>query len=112
LSDTPTGQRSTAPRYLRWFGAYTQSRYAIVESNFNGISNALSQKNITFNCGCKDPSAYAYVFLGRPYEINLCNLFWSAPQSPELGTDSQAGTIVHEISHFTNVAGTDDHAYG
>jgi len=83
-----------------------------VESNFNGISNALSQKNITFNCGCKDPSAYAYVFLGRPYEINLCNLFWSAPQSPELGTDSQAGTIVHEISHFTNVAGTDDHAYG
>ncbi len=28
------------------------------------------------------------------------------------GTDSKAGTLVHEMSHFTAVAGTDDHAYG
>jgi peptidyl-Lys metalloendopeptidase len=28
------------------------------------------------------------------------------------GTDSKAGTLVHEMSHFNVVAGTDDHAYG
>ncbi|HSN85774.1 MAG TPA: M35 family metallo-endopeptidase, partial [Thermoanaerobaculia bacterium] len=29
-----------------------------------------------------------------------------------LGTDSKAGTLVHEASHFTVVAGTSDYAYG
>ena len=28
------------------------------------------------------------------------------------GTDSKAGTLIHEMSHFTVVAGTDDWAYG
>ncbi|CCO33040.1 Peptidyl-Lys metalloendopeptidase Short=MEP [Rhizoctonia solani AG-1 IB] len=28
------------------------------------------------------------------------------------GTDSKAGTIVHEASHFPEYAGTADHAYG
>ncbi len=28
------------------------------------------------------------------------------------GTDSKGGTIVHETSHFTVVAGTNDYAYG
>ena len=28
------------------------------------------------------------------------------------GTDSKGGTLVHEMSHFNVVAGTDDHAYG
>jgi peptidyl-Lys metalloendopeptidase len=27
------------------------------------------------------------------------------------GTDSQGGTIIHELAHFTVVAGTGDHAY-
>ena len=39
----------------------------------------------------------------------LCNAFWSAPS---LGIDSKAGTLVHEMSHFTVVAGTSDYAYG
>jgi peptidyl-Lys metalloendopeptidase len=28
------------------------------------------------------------------------------------GTDSKSGTLVHEMSHFDVVAGTDDWAYG
>ena len=39
----------------------------------------------------------------------LCNAFWSAPNT---GTDSKAGTLVHETSHFNVVASTDDWAYG
>ena len=28
------------------------------------------------------------------------------------GTDSKGGTLVHEMSHFNVVAGTDDNVYG
>src|SRR4029079_13497331 len=45
----------------------------------------------------------------QPYKIYLGRVYWSAPAT---GTDSQAGTLIHEVSHFTVVAGTDDLAYG
>ena len=35
--------------------------------------------------------------------------FWTAPLS---GTDLKAGTLIHEMSHFDVVAGTDDVVYG
>jgi peptidyl-Lys metalloendopeptidase len=63
---------------------------------------------IAINCGCNQ-SYYAYVYPTRPYEIFVCRAFWSAPNT---GTDSKAGTLIHEMSHFNVVAGTDDWAYG
>jgi peptidyl-Lys metalloendopeptidase len=39
----------------------------------------------------------------------VCKAFWSAPMT---GTDSKGGTLVHEMSHFNVVAGTDDWVYG
>ena len=39
----------------------------------------------------------------------LCNAFWNAPAT---GTDSKAGTIVHESMHWNIIAGCDDNAYG
>ncbi len=44
-----------------------------------------------------------------PYKIYVCRVFWSAPMT---GTDSKSGTLVHEMSHFTEVADTDDVVYG
>ncbi|WP_308628312.1 M35 family metallo-endopeptidase [Massilia genomosp. 1] len=35
--------------------------------------------------------------------LYVCGAFWRAPVT---GTDSQGGTLVHEMSHFTAVAGT------
>jgi len=98
------------PRYTTWFGAYTASRYGTVRQNFVDIDTAMDQQNnqITINCGCNQ-SYYAYVYPTRPYEIFVCRAFWSAPNT---GTDSKAGTLVHEMSHFNVVAGTDDHVYG
>ncbi|WP_223619484.1 M35 family metallo-endopeptidase [Lysobacter sp. ESA13C] len=98
------------PRYTTWFGAYTSSRYSTARSHFVSIDSAIDQSNgqITINCGCSS-SAYAYVYPNQPYQIYVCNAFWSAPLT---GTDSKAGTLIHEMSHFTVVAGTDDHAYG
>ncbi len=60
------------------------------------------------DCACTE-NYYAYVYPTQPYKIYVCNAFWSAPNT---GTDSRAGTLVHEMSHFNVVAGTDDWAYG
>jgi len=95
-------------RYKTWFGTANSSRFATGKSNFDKIENALANTRITFNCGCTD-DYYAYVYPNQPYRVYLCNAFWSAPNT---GTDSRAGTIIHELSHFDVLANTDDHAYG
>jgi len=41
--------------------------------------------------------------------VYLCGAFWYAPNT---GTDSKAGTLIHESSHFTAHGGTRDWAYG
>lgn len=99
---------TVSSRFTTWFGSYTSSRYNTVRSHFSSITSAMDNASVTFNCGCTS-SAYAYVYSNQPYTIYLCNAFWSAPAQ---GTDSKAGTLVHEMSHFTVVAGTSDYAYG
>ncbi len=95
-------------RYTTWFGTYNSSRYSTVRSHYSNIRSAMDTASVRFNCSCTD-SSYAYVYPTQPYTIYLCNAFWSAPST---GTDSKAGTLVHEMSHFNVVAGTDDWAYG
>jgi peptidyl-Lys metalloendopeptidase len=68
----------------------------------------MTNAGITFDCKCKQ-NYYAYVYPNQPYNIYLCRVFWQAPLS---GTDSKAGTLIHEMSHFNVVAGTDDVVYG
>lgn len=98
-------------RYTTWFGQYTSQRYSIVANHFYKIADALISKPVTLNCTCEDDlkSAYAYVYPNQPYTIHVCNAFWSAPVT---GTDSRAGTLIHEMSHFTVNGGTADNAYG
>lgn len=96
-------------RYTWWFGSYTSARYSTVRSHFTNIASALSSQPYTFNCSCTDSGTYAYVYPTQPYKVWLCGAFWAAPNT---GTDSRAGTLVHETSHFNVVAGTDDWAYG
>lgn len=72
------------------------------------MAAAVSNQTIEFRCDCTQ-SYYAYVYADEPYIIHLCSEYWNVPLR---GTDSQAGTLIHEISHFTVIAGTDDHAYG
>jgi peptidyl-Lys metalloendopeptidase len=86
----------------------TTSRYNTVKGNFSAISDAMSNKDITVDCKCKQ-NYYAYVYPNDPYKIYVCRAFWNAPLN---GTDSKAGTLVHEMSHFNVVAGTDDVVYG
>ncbi|KAG9073431.1 hypothetical protein FS749_015207 [Ceratobasidium sp. UAMH 11750] len=55
------------------------------------------------------PDTYAFVYPNKFPTIHLCGAFWKAPTN---GTDSKAGTIVHEGTHFNNIGGTSDFAYG
>jgi len=98
------------PRYTTWFGAYTSARYSIVSQHFVDIDAAMDQTGgkITINCGCNQ-NYYAYVYPTKPYQIWVCKAFWAAPLA---GTDSKGGTLIHEMSHFNVVAGTDDWVYG
>jgi peptidyl-Lys metalloendopeptidase len=111
LSYLNAGTRGS--RYTTWFGTYNSSRYTKVRSNYSKISNAVSTKALVFDCstcpGTEYADAYAYVYANQAYRVYLCGAFWAAPST---GTDSRAGTIIHEVSHFTVVADTDDLAYG
>ncbi len=100
-------------RYTEWFGASNATRYANITTHYTNIRNALDTQQVNFDCSTcpsgPNASAFAYVFPNSPYTIFLCNAFWNAPLT---GTDSKAGTLIHETSHFTVVAGTSDFAYG
>ena len=96
-------------RYTTWFGVFSSARYNTVKSNFTAISNAMDNAGVHFDCTCTQSNVYAYVYPNQPYNIYLCGAFWAAPLT---GTDSKAGTLIHEMSHFNVVADTDDFAYG
>lgn len=105
LSGTP----SATQRYVKWFGTYSSSGWNTAKSHFTNETSAFTTQPLTLDCSCNDSGTYAYVYANQPYKIYLCGAFWSAPMT---GTDSKGGTLVHEMSHFTVVAGTDDWAYG
>ncbi|MFT5163696.1 MAG: peptidyl-Lys metalloendopeptidase [Alteromonadaceae bacterium] len=99
---------SSGARYNTWFGTETSARHNTVAGNFDSIKDALDNKPLTFDCSCNQ-SYFAYVYPNQPYKVYFCKAFWAAR---EIGTDSRSGTIIHEISHFNAVAGTDDIVYG
>jgi len=100
--------------FVTWFGKYTgSSRWSMIQQNFNRINTKLN--SMVFNVACGGSSCtsdtFAYVY---PYDssftITVCGAFWSA--SPSITYDSKPGTLIHEMSHFSAIAGTQDHTYG
>lgn len=97
-----------AARYTAWFGPVDNARATTVARHVDAIRDAFATRPITVDCACTR-SWYAYVYPNEPYTIHVCKAFWTAPLT---GTDSRGGTLLHEMSHFTVVAGTDDWVYG
>ncbi|CAE7080821.1 unnamed protein product [Rhizoctonia solani] len=94
-------------RYTRWFGTFDSTRFDRVKSHFANIGTDATSS--TYDCSCTKDAVYAYVFQDHPGYVYLCKAFWATTNT---GTDSRAGTLVHEQSHFIVNAGTDDHVYG
>ncbi len=105
LAATP----SPTQRYVKWFGSFNNAGWNSAMGHFGAIQSAFTAQNLAFDCKCKKPSTYAYVYSNQPYKIYLCGAFWKAPVA---GTDSRGGTLIHEMSHFNVVASTNDWAYG
>lgn len=103
------GTPSATPRFTTWFGTYSSARWNTIKTHYTNIRSVYETQPIVFDCSCTKKTTYAYVYPSQPYKIYLCGAFWSAPMT---GTDSKGGTLVHETSHFTVVAGTQDYAYG
>ena len=99
--------KNNAP-YAEWFGLHSQTRFQVVHDHYSKIISDMEQKPFTYDLtgqGCR-PGVYAYTYKNTT-TIWMCDQFW---KSPATGTDSKAGTIVHEHSHASS--GTDDLAYG
>ena len=103
-----SSRKQQGPRYVNWFGPHEAARVTTLTNNFTAIKNAFETKPVKVDCGCDEPY-FAYVYPAQPYNIYVCQAFWTAPLT---GTDSMGGTLLHEMSHFDIVSGTDDHVYG
>lgn len=111
LSNLASTERSHAERFLTWFREYSSSNYETVINNNRLISNVIGHETISFECKQNecDPGVVAYVHSNDTYRVYLCSPFFNF--FPIAGQDSQAGILIHEISHFDDVAATDDNAY-
>ncbi|WP_185020855.1 M35 family metallo-endopeptidase [Histidinibacterium lentulum] len=111
------------PEFRRWFGPYSKENAGIVRAAFKSIHAALrdqSLKIVCANVGEEDCDAqmYANVWSHDAYVINLCPAFFGMPElhvhpstSVRMENGTREGTIIHELSHFDIVAGTEDICY-
>jgi len=99
--------------YVEWFGVCDATRYTKVKNDLTAISSGLNA-NYPVDCAgaqCS-PNTYAYVFpADTTHTVYVCAVFWKVTTN-NCVLDSQPGTIIHEMSHFNNVARTNDVTYG
>lgn len=111
---TTVMEGSPSTPYAKYFentGSVTSSRYDFIRLSMDNIENEFVTESYQIDCSCTD-SFFAYVYPSdASHTIYLCAAFWTASEAV-YQFDSKPGTLIHELSHFNNVAGTDDHAYG
>ena len=94
--------------YKEWFGKHTPTRFKKIKADYTAVKTRMESIQFTYDLsgtGC-DSGVYAYTYKGTS-TIWFCDQFWAAPAK---GTDSKAGTVVHEHTHSD--ASTDDNQYG
>ena len=109
--------------YARWFGEYSFMNAERVRASLKSVVTTIRSGAVTARCERIGPDAcqaneYAYVFSDEPYLMYLCPSFFDLPSLAALqpgarrsNFGTREGTIVHEVSHFLQVAGTEDHCY-
>lgn len=110
--------------YGRWFGRWDARRAGDVRATYTAIAGVLASEDLEVVCpqvgldGCTT-QIFANVFPDQAFVVNLCPSFFGMPSirgivpgSYPFETGTREGTIIHEVSHFTAVAGTVDACYG
>lgn len=107
----------------RWFGPYHPKTGDVVRRNLKSMVKALRSDKVTAECknngqGLCASDTYAFINRDTPLHVNLCPNFFAMDTMKQLnaasleeGTGTRAGTIIHEVSHFHQVAGTEDVCY-
>lgn len=106
--------RETMKLFRKWFGRDDEKARQIILVRIRKTLRCLKGLGMDNFGEIIDPetrkSDYAYVTPDdKEHKINLGIPFW---QAPAVGPESKAGILVHEISHFEDVEGTQDHEYG
>lgn len=99
-------------KYRLWFGKPNKARQSVVRQVYSKVVKAL-QGEVAIDCECannRNLFAYVYPSRYRAKTVYLCGAFWSARTVG--GADSQAGVLIHELSHFADVGKTEDYVYG
>jgi len=84
-----------------------------VKQNLNATLGGLSA-SYPVQCGSSTCCSTCYAFVyptDNTHVVYVCTYFWRVP-SGNCVMDSQPGTLIHEMSHFNNVAATKDVTYG
>lgn len=94
-------------RYKRWFGQYIDDRAEHVKNVLEKVKSRMERLEFSYhiNGSICVRSDYAYTTDGARV-IWLCTAFWEAKDE---GSESRAGTLVHEHSHASGH--TDDFEY-
>lgn len=111
IGELPPVNSMIGSKFERWFGAQDDASFDKVKSILAGIpaSMVFSQvwcpdRNMTLpNSG---QGSYAWVPQGAVGEMFLEERFFTV--APPTGTDSQPGTIVHEVAHLSIVSNVVD----
>lgn len=107
IGELPPVNSTIGSKFERWFGAQDAASHDKVKSILAGIPASLvfsqvwcPDRNMTLpNSG---QGSYAWVPQGAVAELFLEENFFTV--APPTGTDSQSGTIVHEVAHLSTVA--------
>ncbi len=109
--------------YRRWFGPYSKQNAETARTTLKSIYSTIATGQIRVIClnqsddGCEDDT-YAFVYPDEAFVLNICPQYFelptmisAVPGSVEMENGTREGTVIHEISHFIRVAGTDDFWY-
>jgi peptidyl-Lys metalloendopeptidase len=93
--------------FIKWLG---YNEMYDIKRTYALINNALRDQQIDFSCYCNNDSLWARSVVNAKtpqgnYMIDICPKFWKAPLH---GFDSRSGTLIHELSHMSDIRGTRD----
>jgi len=95
--------------YVTYFGYYqSTNRWNTALYHFQNIQRNLNAQSFSIICDttCQQ-YVVAFVYANdRSHQIHLCPWLYQQP------LEVQGNTLIHELSHFDDVAGTRDHVYG
>jgi peptidyl-Lys metalloendopeptidase len=108
LKDLDDWNDDTRARCKKWFGDDDEATRKLVRERTQKVLDKLDKMDPATNFVKAEPGeedCYGYVYPTKEDKLYLGDLFATAPAT---GTDSKAGTLIHEVSHYQSTGRTRD----